>query len=362
MRIVILTTEASGDFLGSELIKILRKRNTFEIRGVGGQLMNDQGLESWVSINEFNTIGIFEVIIRIFKFIKLFKIIEKKVKEYNPDILITIDSPSFSYRIVQKLQNLKQNTKFFHYVAPTVWAWKSYRAKIFAKIYNKIFTLFYFEPKFFLKHGLEAKFVGHQIFFKKNRVLKREKIISFFPGSRTVEIKNNMKKLKQIISICSQNLKDYQIYVLILKQHEVLLKNIISDQNVKIVSNMKDKHILMRKTHLAVAASGSVTLELIKYSTPTLVFYETHWFTKIIIKKMVKVKYASIINIIHKKMIIPELLFEEFNTNNMISEINKWLNNNELRSKQLKYFKSFSKKMLNKGINPSELIVKNLRI
>ncbi len=361
MKIVILATEASGDFLGSELIKTLMKNNKFEIQGVGGQLMIDQGLESWVSINEFNAIGIFEVLIRIFKFINLFKIIVKRVKKYNPDILITIDSPSFSYRIVQKLQNSKQDIKFFHYVAPTVWAWKSYRAKIFAKIYDKMFTLFYFEPKYFLKHGLKSKFVGHQIFFNKSRVLRRGKIISFFPGSRTVEIKNNMKKLKQIILICSKNLKEYQIYVLILKQHEVLVKDIINDRNVKIISNIKDKHILMRKTHLAVAASGSVTLELIKYCTPTLVFYETHWFTKNIIRMMVKVKYASIINIIHKKMIIPEFLFEEFNANNMITEINKWLNDNELRAKQLKYFKAFSKRMLNNGINPSELIVKNLR-
>ena len=175
MKIVILATEASGDFLASELIKSLKKNRNIRIFGVGGELMQAEGIKSWVSISEFNAIGIFEVIIRIFKFIKLINVIEKKIRKINPKIIITVDSPSFSYRIVKKLQDLRRNTKIIHYVAPTVWAWKSYRSKIFAKLYDKIFTLFKFEPPYFTKYGLDAQFVGHQIFFKKNSKLKKRK-------------------------------------------------------------------------------------------------------------------------------------------------------------------------------------------
>ncbi len=361
MKVVILATEPSGDFLGSELMKIFNKKN-ISVEGVGGELMRRQGLKSWISINKFNAIGIYEVMIRIFKFIKLLKNIEKKIRKSNPDILFTIDSPSFSYRIVSRLQDLRKNTQFIHYVAPTVWAWKSYRAKIFAKIYDKIFTLFDFEPQYFLKHGLDAKFVGHPIFFQKMKSLKRKKIILFFPGSRTVEIKNNMKKLREIILTCSLNVKGFKIYILTLKQHVKLIEKLVDNQRIKIVSDLKVKHNLMRESHLAVAASGSVTLELIKYETPTIVFYETHWLTKKLIKLLVKVKFASIINIIHKKMIIPEFLFEDFNTRNVIKEINKWLNDEDLRSQQVRIFREFSKKMLNKNVNPSELIIKHLKI
>ena len=131
MRIVILATEPSGDFLGSKLIKNLKKNKKVVISGVGGEQMKAAGFQSWVQINQFNAIGIFEVLIRILKFLKLFKLIQRKILDFNPDILITIDSPSFSYRIVSRLQDLRKNTQFIHYVAPTVWAWKSYRAKIF---------------------------------------------------------------------------------------------------------------------------------------------------------------------------------------------------------------------------------------
>ena len=167
MRVVILATEASGDYLGSELIKVLKRRREIEIKGIGGELMIKEGINSWVSIKNFNAIGIYEVLIRIFKFIKIMNFIEKKIKEYKPHLIITIDSPSFSYRVVKKLQNLRNKTSFVHYVAPTVWAWKSYRAKLFSGIYDQMFTLFKFEPKFFLKYGLNTKFVGHQIFFKQ---------------------------------------------------------------------------------------------------------------------------------------------------------------------------------------------------
>ena len=174
MKIVILATEASGDFLGSELIKNLKKNKNVIISGVGGEQMKAAGFQSWVSINQFNAIGIYEVLIRIFKFLKLFKFIKGKIIDFKPDILITIDSPSFSYRIVKKLQILRNKTKFIHYVAPTVWAWKSYRAKIFSELYDQMFTLFSFEPKYFKKFGLKTDFVGHQIFFDKNIIKKKK--------------------------------------------------------------------------------------------------------------------------------------------------------------------------------------------
>jgi len=181
VRIVILATEPSGDFLGSKLIKNLQKNKKVVILGVGGEQMKAAGFKSWVPIDQFNAIGIFEVLIRIVKFLKLFKFIKRKILDFNPDILITIDSPSFSYRIVKRLQILRNKTKFIHYVAPTVWAWKSYRAKIFSELYDQMFTLFDFEPKYFRKFGLQTDFVGHQIFFDKKVIKKKKKKKIFYP-------------------------------------------------------------------------------------------------------------------------------------------------------------------------------------
>ena len=109
MRIVILATEASGDFLGSELIKTIRiKQKNVVIKGIGGPLMINSNFKSWVNISKFNAIGIYEVLIRIFKFIKLINFTEKKIREFQPDIIISIDSPSFNYRLLKKLSDLKK--------------------------------------------------------------------------------------------------------------------------------------------------------------------------------------------------------------------------------------------------------------
>ena len=118
--------------------------------------MKMEGMSSWVPIEKFNTIGLFEVLIRIPKFYKIFKKVENLIKNNPPDILITIDSPSFSYRLVKKIQNLRKKVKMIHYVAPTVWAWKKYRAKIFANLYDQLFVLFKFEKKYFDEYGLNT--------------------------------------------------------------------------------------------------------------------------------------------------------------------------------------------------------------
>ena len=177
MRIVIIATEASGDFLGSELIKVIRlKKKNVVIEGIGGPLMLDANFKSWVNISKFNVIGIYEVLIKIFKFIKLINFTEKKIREFKPDIIISIDSPSFNYRLLKKLRDLKRkNTKFYHYVAPTVWAWKSYRAKLFANLYHKLFVLFEFEKKYFVKYRLKTLVVGHQAFYNIGPVPKKKK-------------------------------------------------------------------------------------------------------------------------------------------------------------------------------------------
>ena len=362
MRIVILATEPSGDFLGSKLIKSLKKNKKVVISGVGGEQMKELGFQSWVPIHQFNAIGIFEVLIRILKFLKLFKFIKKKILEFKPDILITIDSPSFSYRIVRRLQILRNKTKFIHYVAPTVWAWKSYRAKIFSELYDQMFTLFDFEPKYFRRFGLKTDFVGHQIFFDKQAIKKKKRYISFFPGSRKIEIKNNMKKLQDIIVKSERIFSEFDIFILTLNDQAKYIKEMIKSKKIKIISDYSKKHQIMRETYLAVAASGSVTLELIKYRVPTIVFYETHWLTKTILKLFVKVKYASLINIVYKKEIIPEFLFNKFNTHNIISTMNDFIKKKNLRSNQIKYFENFNKKMLFDNNNPSTLIINKLKI
>ena len=171
-----------------------------------------------------------------------------------------------------------------------------------------------------------------------------------------------MKKLHEIIVKSEKIFSEFEIFILTLKDQAKYIKAIIKSQKIKIISDYTKKNQIMSETYLAVAASGSVTLELIKYKVPTLVFYETHWFTKFILKLFVKVKYASLINIIYKKEIIPEFLFNKFNTQNIISSMEDFIKKKDLRSNQIKYFEDFHKRMLFNNKNPSSLIINKLKI
>ena len=358
MKIYIIATEPSGDYLGSYLIKELKKRKIKSIQGIGGDLMKIEGFSSWVPIEKFNTIGLIEVLIRIPKFYKIFKKVENIIKRNPPDILITIDSPSFSYRLVKKLQGMRKKVKMIHYVAPTVWAWKRYRAKIFAKLYDKLFILFKFEKKFFVEHGLETHWVGHQIFFKKPKV-RNKKIISFLPGSREIEIKKNLKKMKNILDDIICEYPDYKFYILGFNHHKKIIKKILQNTKITIITNHDLKQKIMMQSSLALAASGSVTLELSKYQTPMVVVYDTNYLTRILIKIFVKVKFCSLINIFFNKEVVPEFVFEKFNYKLVIDEMRNLLNNKKLRNKQVEYMEIFSSKMLNND-NPAKLVVNQI--
>ena len=363
MRIVIIATEASGDFLGSELIKVIRlKKKNVVIKGIGGPLMIDSMFESWVSISKFNAIGIYEVLIRIFKFIKLIKFIEKKIRNFQPDIIISIDSPSFNYRLLKKLSDLKRNdTKFIHYVAPTVWAWKSFRAKLFANLYHKLFVLFKFEKKYFIKHKLETFVVGHQVFFKIIHISRKKKKIIFLLGSRTSEIKNNIKEFSLLIENIIPKYENFSFYILTFKNHLNYFSELKNKfKKIQIVTDTNEKQKIMSESFLAVAASGTVTLELAKFHVPMIVVYKTHFITKLIIKLLVKVKYACLINIFFEKLIIPEFLFNNFTHKKVLPKFRDLVENKLKREEQIKYLEVFSSKMLIKNKNPAEIIVDSI--
>ena len=245
-----------------------------------------------------------------------------------------------------------------HYVAPTVWAWKKYRAKIFANLYDQLFVLFKFEKKYFDEYGLKTTWVGHQIFFDKVNI-KKKNIICFLPGSREVEIMKNLSKMKKILNDISSEYPNFKFYILGFDHHKQMINQIIQNPKVKIITNFNLKQKIMMQSSLALASSGSVTLELSKYQTPMIVVYDTNYFTRLLIKLFVKVKFCSLINIFFNKEIVPELIFENFTYTGVMREFKKLLNDKKLRNKQIKYMSIFSKKMLNNR-NPAELLVEKI--
>jgi lipid-A-disaccharide synthase len=217
-KIYIIATEESGDYISSKLIKSLRKETDGKydlvFRAIGGSLTEAQDIKSLFSINKLNIMGIFEILPRIFEILKLIKITKQDIIDFKPDILITVDSPSFTFRVASAVKKLLPNTKFLHIVAPTVWAYKESRAKKYAEIYDHLFAILPFELEYFKKHNLKTNFVGHPILENKNNFkfsnssyfLKEKsetKTILVTPGSRFNEIKRHMKTIIESLNSIS---------------------------------------------------------------------------------------------------------------------------------------------------------------
>ena len=360
-KIIIIATEPSGDYLGYKLISSLKKKNKeIQFFGIGGEQMTKLGFKSIIPISKLSVNGYFEVFIKIFSLLYFLKKTINFVKIIKPDILITIDSPSFNYRVVKKIQSLRSKTEFIHYVAPTVWAWKDYRAKQFSKVYDKILTLFSFEKKYFEKYKLKSHFVGHPIFYEKlgNIKITKKKIITFFPGSRLNEVKKILPKMLMIIKRLKKKYKFIDVKIITISHLYNFINKATKNINVDVIFDKKEKLVYIKSSSLAVAASGTVSLELAFYRIPMIIVYDTNFITSLIINNFVKVKWACLINIIFNKDIIPEFLFKNYKTDKVFNKIEDLLNNKNNMNIQKNYFKKLPSVLLNKTQDPSYLATK----
>lgn len=319
-KIFMIAGEASGDVLGASLMRSMDGR--FECSGVGGTLMMEQGLKSVLPMSEICVMGIWEVIWQLPRLLKLIDGMVLEVEKQQPDALITIDLPDFNFQVAKRLkQRGIYKGKIIHYVAPTVWAWRPGRAKKIAAFLDGIMCLFPFEPPYFEEHKLEAKYVGHPLVYqdhkKETDSFRRQYeiaddtfVFGVYLGSREAEIKQHKEVFQDAINFMLEQYPNLQVIVPTIPEVEYCAIDAMKGLNVDpiIVSNPKHKWIAMRSCNLAIAVSGTVGLELAYMNIPHVVAYKTHPLTALIIKLLVKVKYAHLVNILLDKPVVPEYL------------------------------------------------------
>jgi len=351
LRIYLIATEPSGDVIGSNLINSLKKEKGIkvEIHGIGGTKMIESGLvKSLFPIKELSIFGIFEIIPKIYKVLSLLKRTEKDLIKIKPDVLITIDSPDFNFRILKRISNKIPFTTKIHYVAPTVWAWRSGRAKYLSNYIDKLLTILPFEKKYFTKYNLNTKFVGHPVYeIRKDKTINKKnlyfkykikngcKIISFLPGSRLSELKKSIPVLIETINLI-KNRSDLNIHVLfyILPHLKKYFNKYNFDFPYSLVDET-DKYDAFKISNAAISSSGTVAVELSYFSIPTIVIYKLNFLSYLIAKIFVKIKHANLLNILAKKYIIPEFLQFKCRPDLICNELIKLLNNNSYAKKQL---------------------------
>ena len=338
-KIFILTGEPSGDKLASKVIRELKKNNPdIEYLSVGGENLKALEISSIYDLKEITYIGFTSVILNIFKINKKINETVKAIIDFNPDVLFSVDSPDFTLRVAERVKKHNRKIKTVHYVAPQVWVWRKNRVKKIKKFIDHILLLFSFEKIYFEKENVNNEFVGHPLLddiieskIDINQIFEKNKaLISVFPGSRISEIDTLMPILLNFIELMN---KDYQDFIYIFhstKQHSSLIQKYIKTKDIKnceIISDEKIKSHTLKKSIFAIAKSGTVSLEICKSKIPSIILYKMNFINYLIVKTLVKVKFANIINITANEEIIPELLQSKCNAKNIYKSVSYFINN-----------------------------------
>ncbi len=345
-KIFILTGEPSGDKLAAEAIKELKKnKNDIEYLSVGGQHLNSIGIKSIYDQKDITYIAFTDILLNIFKIKRKINETVKKILDFNPDILFSVDSPDFTLRVSKIIKLKKPNIKTVHFIAPKVWAWREGRVKKMKSYLDHILLLFNFEKKYFDKEKLKNTFVGHPILDNPNnkkieiKELLKGKIISIFPGSRLSELKSHVPILIDFIKKMNEEKINYNYIFHATQDSKEYLSKVIKKnnlENVDLISNENIKIATIKKSIFAIVKSGTVSLEVCKYGIPSIIIYKMNFVNFFIAKLFLKIKFANMINIINNKEIIPELLQNECSSDEIYKAVNYLLKKPELIKQQLK--------------------------
>ena len=349
-KIFVLTGEPSGDKLASTVISKLKQNNSdIEYSCVGGAHLNSLGIKSIYNLKEVTYIGFTSVFLNLFKIKKKINETVDKIIEFKPDVLFSVDSPDFTLRVAEKVKKINPNIKTIHYVAPQVWVWREGRVKKLKKFLDHILLLFNFEKKYFDKENINNTFVGHPLLEKTNKsktdlsnlIKKDKKIISLFAGSRPSETSILLPILIDFIKLMNDKYNDY-LFVFHATEGN---KNYINDNikntslhNIEVISNENIKSQILSNSVFAVSKSGTVSLEICNAKIPSIIIYKMNFINFMIVKFLVKIKYANIINIINNKEVIPELIQNECNSKEIFRSVVYFLKNPSLIDKQINDF------------------------
>ena len=354
LKVYLIAGEPSGDLLGSRLMRALKAKTQKNIKfyGLGGETMEGAGLKSLFDVSELAIMGLAEVIPSIPRVLRRIKETVSDIERINPDVIITIDSWSFSARIHKAIRKKKLNIPQIHYVAPQVWAWKKKRAKTMYKYIDLLLTLLPQEPKYFTPHKLDTKFVGHPViesavshgdgkeFRKKFHINDERKIISILPGSRH----NEVEKLLPVFLDAAQQLydRDDKLCFVISTVRTVAnkVKSYVNQTHLPIVvvERELDRYNAFNASEVAIAASGTVALELAMCNVPHIIAYKVSKLTAAILKHVMHIQFVNLSNILLGREIIPELLQERCVCGNLRAYTEELLSKGELYDRQMDGF------------------------
>jgi lipid-A-disaccharide synthase len=366
--IFIVAGEPSGDALGGALIAALRERaGGVRFAGVGGEAMAQQGLSSLVPLSDLAVAGIAEVLPRAPLILRRVRETVRAIREMRPDAVVTIDSSGFSWRIAHRLRRAGERLPLIHYVAPMVWAWRAGRARRMARWYDHLLTLLPFEPPYFERVGLACTYVGHPViesgadrgdaarFRATHGIAGDELVLTVLPGSRGGEV----RRLLPIFGAALRRLE------LILGPFRVVVPTVetVADAVTAGVADWPGRPIVLRgaaakydafaASRAAMAASGTVALELALARLPMVIAYRLNRLTQIMLDWVVKVRQVNLINLILGRILVTELLGDDCTPERLAAAIIELVRDEPVRSAHLEGYDEAMRRLGAGSLSPT---------
>lgn len=345
---MIVAGEASGDMHGALLIKELKKRTgNIQVCGIGGSEIAAQGVEILQDASKLAVVGLLEVLGHLKDIRRALRILEKRMIEQRPDLLILIDYPDFNLILARKAKRL--GIRIFYYVSPQVWAWRSGRVKIIKKLIDRMAVILPFEKKFYADRGMCVDFVGHPLldsvtanydrenFCKMHSVPPGKILIGIMPGSRRKEITALLPVFLKAAELLQEKLPNAEFLLPLASTlaPDILMQNGLHGCKAAVRIVTEERYSLMASCDAVMAASGTLTLELAILNTPMLVAYRVAPLSYFIGRRLVQVPYFSLVNLVAESEVVPELLQDEVTPENIAGCIEKMVVDHNYRQNML---------------------------
>jgi lipid-A-disaccharide synthase len=337
--IFIIAGEPSGDVLGGRLMAALSEMAPGGVRftGIGGESMQGQGLESLFPMEELSVMGIAEILPHLPRLLRRIKQTAAAVDESRPQALITIDSPDFTRRVARRVRD--RAIPRIHYVAPTVWAWRPGRAKGFAQDFSHLLALLPFEPPWFQRAGLPCTFTGHPViesgadrgdgagFRARYGIADEVPLVCVLPGSRRGEVARLAGDFGNALDLFRRRYPDMRVVVPTVPGVAAMVEHHAAGWpgSPLVVRGASARYDAMAASSVALAASGTVALELALARVPSVIAYRVAPLTHFIVRRMLSVEYGNLINLIEDREIVPELIQGDCRPERLAQELERLL-------------------------------------
>lgn len=351
MRVFLIAGEPSGDKLGAALmagLKALAPDVTFS--GVGGPLMQAEGMESLFPMDELSVMGIAEVLPKYFALKRRIAQTAQAVIAAKPDVLVTIDSPDFCLRVA-KIVKTSGPQRIVHYVAPSVWAWRPGRAQKMAKVVDEVLCLLPFEPPYMTAAGMGAHFVGHPVvaepqasaqearaFRKAHGIPEDAPLILALPGSRRGEVTRLADRFGAALKLATAARPEARVVVVPAPPvRDLVSEAVASWPGAPVVTSgtdLQEKRAAFRAADLALAASGTVSLELAAAETPMVIAYDMNWLSRLLIGALLKIDTVTLVNLVSDTRTVPEFLGKNCTAERIAGGLGELLSGEEARAEQ----------------------------